>query len=166
MSRPINEQTWHRLPTSSSVRVHLMDWPDKGGHGGTRLPDRTRAYTGGHKGRPYHGGTRLPDRTRAYTGGHKGRPYHAVRGCRIVQGRTRAATRAARTTAVRGCRIVRAALVAALPGKIPRTVLAARLYVTPRRAYQNCCKGASQGLHNLNIAILLRLLCRVEALAG
>ena len=47
MSRPINEQTWHRLTTSSSVRVHLMDWPDKGGH----------------KGRPYHGGTRLPDRT-------------------------------------------------------------------------------------------------------
>ena len=32
-------------------------------------------------------------------GGHKGRPYHAIRGCRIV----------------------RAALVAALPGRIPRT---------------------------------------------
>ena len=28
-----------------------MDWPDKGVPRGTRLPDRTRAYKGGHKGR-------------------------------------------------------------------------------------------------------------------
>ena len=68
MSRPINEQTWHRLTTSSSVRVHLMDWPDKGG---TTAVRGCRIVQGRPQGPP------VPRRYAAagsYKSGHKGRP--------------------------------------------------------------------------------------------